>query len=832
MSLPAPPEQPASVWRSPLLPVALAVTVGIAADRAWMLPLAQTLPGAIAFLIAWFLARRDNRPRIALGCLLLVFVGVGAAYHHDHCFTHSANDVGAIASTEPRAVRVRGSVDEEPTRLPATSLEPLRSRPREASCALILSVNAIWNDGNWQPLSGRVRLLTPGNLAEVHSGDELEVTGLLSRFERAVNPGGFDREAYWRDHRVRAQLVIRQTAAGVIVHRAGWFGWLSGWTGHLRAWGQRALSDALPERTRGIACALLLGEGAPMTRSDWDRYARTGVIHVLAISGQHLVLLAMALGLAFRLLGFRQRRVAILIAALLVGYALVTGGRPPALRAAVSAACACGALLLRRPTQRANLLALSWLVVAAVNPTDIFDPGCQLSFLSVAVLIWGADRLLERSTDPLDVHVAKLRPAWERFVRWCAREMLLAVALSLLVWLAVSPLVAYHMHMVTPIAVILGPPVSLLATLALFAGFVVLILSAIHPALAAPFGILVHLPLLGCEGLVDLADRLGTHQEVSAVPLWWVAIFHVGLLAALTQRPLRARRGWCVVVGLGWLCIGLIVALIPAPVEGLRVTFLAVGHGGCTVMETSKGRVILYDAGTMTGPEVARQHILPYLRYRGIRRIDEVFLSHGDLDHFNGLVGLLDALPIGQVTRTPTFPDKNNPAIRHTLAEIERRGVPVRVAHDGERFVSGDVVLEVLHPPEVGPDGNENTRSMVLRVCHAGHAILLTGDLEGDGLARLVSRSPMPTPIIQAPHHGSNRVDAAALTRWAQPRLVVSSQGPPRGAGRAPALYTAGGARFWTTHHCGAITIQSDARRLSATAFLTGERFDLEESGR
>jgi competence protein ComEC len=662
----------------------------------------------------------------------------------------------------------------------------------------------------------------------MHPGDEVELTGQLSRFHPTANPGGFDTERYWRDRRVRAQLVIRQTADALTVRQRNWFTSATGWMGALRAWGQTTLTAALPQRTQGVACALLLGEGAPMTRADWDRYARTGIIHILAISGQHLVILAAGLGFVFRVLGTRQRSATVVIVVVLVAYALVTGGRPPALRAAVTAAGACIALLLRRPTQASNLLALAWLVVALVNPTDVFDPGCQLSFVAVAVLRWGTGGLLEPSTDPLDRLVEQNRPVWERVLRWCGREVALAYLVSVIVWITVSPLVAYHMHMIAPVAVPLGPPVSMLATLALFFGFAVLLLSAVHPLLALPLGWLVHWLLLGCEMLVNLADNLSTHHSVPDVPLWWVAIFYVGLLAGLTQAPLRLRWGWCTVGSLGWLCVGLMCGLFPSPPEGFRCTFLAVGHGGCTVIETADGRTFLYDAGAIGGPEVTRRHIVPFLQQRGIRRIDEVFLSHADLDHFNGLVGLLDLVAVGQVTRTPSFPDKDNRAIRHTLAELERRAIPVRVTKAGDRFRAGAVTLEVLHPPAVGPEGNENTRSMVLLVRHEDHRILLTGDLEGAGLERVVELEAPSVAVMQAPHHGSHRVDAAALTRWCRPELVVSCQGPPRGAARAPAIYAGAGARFWSTHEHGAVTVSGNADELRAETFVTREQLPLQ----
>ena len=239
------------------------------------------------------------------------------------------------------------------------------------------------------------------------------------------------------------------------------------------------------------------------------------------------------------------------------------------------------------------------------------------------------------------------------------------------------------------------------------------------------------------------------------------------------------------------------------PADELRITFVAVGHGGCAVIETPDGRTLLYDAGAITGPEVAQRHVAPFLWSRGIHRIDEVFLSHADLDHFNGVVDLLDRFPIGQVTCTPTFADKETAAVRYTLAELARRGVPVRIVKAGDTLSAGGVVMEVLHPPPIGPDGNENARSLVLMIQHAGHGILLTGDLEGPGLDRVLRLTRRQIHVLQAPHHNSAKANIEPLAQWAKPRVVVACVGVPRGL-PPPDPYKALGAPVLSTFEHGA----------------------------
>jgi competence protein ComEC len=805
------------------------VTAGIVADRYFSPPLPASLLILAAALAAWLFARTSSKPRLPLAYLALAGAAFGAAYHHYRRDVYPADDIGEIAPATPRPAELRGLIDEEPTHTPAVTDNPLVSRDRPETSAMLLRVTHLKRGDDWLPLSGRVRLQAPGDLTDLHVGDEIEAVGRLSRVAGPANPGEFDYADHLRDRGVRAQLIVHKTRDGVVRLERRWPTSPGGCLAVLRGWGQGVLGRVLPPEQSGVAMALLLGEGSPLTRDDWERYIRTGVIHVLAISGYHFVVLAAALWWVVQVLGARRRRAAVFIAALLLGYALLTGGRPPALRAAVEVCAACGAIVLRRRTLAANLFALAWLTVALIDPMDLFTIGCQLSFLGVAVLLWGFRQRARPEPDPLDQLIEQSRPAWQRALialgRWLGRAYLVTLAL----WLAVAPLTAARHHLLAPIGLLLGPPLAVLASIALLFGFALLALAAVWEPLAHLAAPMVRWSLAGCEWLVNLTDGWpGSHVYIGEVPEWWLWVFVVALLAALTQEPLRRRAPAMALAGLGWLCVGLISGAVRLPDDELRCTFLAVGHGGCTVIETPDGRVLLYDAGAIAGPDVTRRQIAPFLWRRGVRRIDEVILSHADLDHFNGLPALLERFSVGQVTCTPTFADKDLAAVGLTLEALRRRGVPVRTVKVGDRLTLGPATLEVLHPPGDGtPHGpKENLRSLVLCLTYQRATILLTGDLEEEGLDRVVQTPAPPLDVLMGPHHGSKKPNKK-LAEWARPRVVVFSQADSDIREEAEAAYQAVGARVLSTAVHGAVTVRSRRGAVVIDAFVTGERLAL-----
>ncbi|MGE3803186.1 MAG: ComEC/Rec2 family competence protein [Gemmataceae bacterium] len=810
--------------------MAFADTAGAVLDRYQELPLLFSLTLLLAGILAWASARTGPRPGLALVYLWTSLAALGASYHHGSSRTATPNDLGGLVGAEPRPILARGHVVEEPISFAPRGQLELRSYQADPPLLAVLEVDSVRLGGDWRPAQGRARLVLPDDSTDLHVGDALDVYGQLSAPRAPANPGEFDERRYLHDQGVVAILRVRSAAQAVVMRERGWPVYPARMLASIRGWGVRTLQQQLPEQQAALASALLLGESSALSLADWESYRRTGVVHVLVISGQHLMVLGGFLWLLARLFGMRRRRCAWGVALLLFCYALLTGGRPPALRAAILIGVFCGGILLRRRVSVANALALAWLFVFMLNPTDVFQPGCQLSFLAVSILYWGTGPWLHywlQTEDGLAELVDASRPGWLRALRFVGQRIALTYFVTAVLWLAMSPLVASRYHLFAPIALLIGPPMLLLTSAALLIGFLLLLSAALALPVVGILAALTGWCLQLCAGLVSLALHLPGHRYVVGFPDWWLAVFYFGVLAYLFLEPVRRAGRRLAAAGTAWLILALVWPIAERTPHELRCTFLAVDHGCCIVLETPEGHTLLYDAGSMNGPEVTRRHIAPFLWSRGISKIDEVFLSHADIDHFNGLPDLLERFPVGQVTSTPTFAERRTPAVAVTLAALERHAVPLRIVARGDRLRAGSLDIEVWHPSTAGPAGPENVRSLVLLVHHAGNTFLLTGDLEEEGLHQLLGRPAPMVDVLMAPHHGSLSANTPALAEWAQPAVVVACQGPPRWPARQRDPYSAVGTRLLGTWPHGAVTVRSMPGQLALETFQTRQTISI-----
>lgn len=805
------PERPGGMRRYPLVVVLAALATGIVLDRYAPVGTVVWLGTALVGLVLWCVFRR--RPYSAW-LLLMAVMAAGAAWHHLRWNMFPSDDLGRFARLKASPVCVQAVALGQPLLLPAPPPDPLCTLPTGDQSRLKISIVRLRHGTVWQTASGAAMLVVDGHLLGVAAGDQLQIMAQLSRPWPARNPGEFGYADYERSQRRLCRLTAAYPDCVTVLSRA------AGWSPRavvqrLRRHSSNTLWQYLGHPRSGLASAVLLGAREQLERDRVEAFFHTGTIHLLAISGLHVGIMASGFFFVARISLFPVR--AALGAAMLctIMYALLTDARAPVVRAAILVCILCTGWILRRGSVAFNSLAAAGVVVLALNPCQLFRVGTQLSFLAVATLAWFGPMLMwSPPKDPLGRLVYHTRPWPVRLARHFGRSILRLALASVLIWTATLPLVMYRFHLVAPAALVLNVFLWIPIAIALFTGFGVLLLGWLVPPMAALCGWLCDAALWMLESCVQAVEPLsGSYFWVAGPALWWVLGFYVALGLVATLPRLRISGKWCSIPLLVWIAAGVAVSGWQGRTrEGrsaeLQCTVLAVGHGMCVVLELPSDQIVLYDAGCLGSPHLSVNAISSFLWSRGIHHLDAVVLSHADSDHYNAVPGLLQRFSIAAVYVSSVMFDFRNDALDELHASLDRAAVPIELLHRGTSIpCRGETRLRVLHPPRRGAPGSDNANSIVLDVQFAGRHMILPGDLEDAGLETLLHQQPIDCDVALAPHHGSLHSDPARFATWCSPQWVIVSGGHRNSVAEVATVFQQAGVTVLHTATHGAVRV-------------------------
>jgi competence protein ComEC len=618
-------------------------------------------------------------------------------------------------------------------------------------------------------------------------------------------------DAWQRARGVHAQLRA-DALADTGVRRGGLAGVVDG----VRARAQAVLRTGVPPPEAALLRGMALGDDAALADRTRDEFRASGLSHLVAASGQNVMLLAaLVLGVA-AVIGLALRvRLALVLAAIAL-YVPLAGGGPSIQRAGVMGAAAVVAVLAGRPAARWHALLLATAVTLSLNPRAVQDVGWQLSFAAVVTILLLA---------------ARVRDGLVR--RGLPRGLAEATALTGAATLGTAPLIAAHFGQASlvslPANVLAAPAVAPAMWLAMIAVAV----GQLGTALAAPFVALAAFPVAYVMWVAHIAGGVpgaraslptavvGAACATAALavvvpraraPMAAGAGAALVLVVALSLAPNSPLAGWLArtpAAGLAALVSRASAAGLAAP-AGLRITFLDVGQGDATLLQWRR-TAILVDTGPPDGP------ILTRLRHAGIRRLDLLVVTHAQADHDGGAAAVLRAMPVGLVLDGRD--GVRDPSGLRMAAQAARRGVRTIGARAGEVLRIGAIALRVLWPASArGPadaGADPNQRAIVAEADAAGVRTLLTADAESDVLAGL---DLGPVDVLKVSHHGSADPGLPALLQRLRPRLAAIEVGRHNVYGHpAPAtvhaLLTAGAALVRTDRD-GSVSVEPAAGTL------------------
>jgi competence protein ComEC len=720
--------------------------------------------------------------------------------------------------------------DGERVELRAHLLTPPRPSPFGASAEVAVTsgrlsgARLLVRAARWAPLPGAVGL-----------GEELRLEGRVKALTSSAESGekggatgdgaSFDFAAHLRRRGVAGELLLdraRRTGR----QRDGLAGALDG----MRERAQRAVTAGMSSSDGALLRGMVLGQDEAIDTALRDDFRDSGLAHLLAVSGQNVMLLAALALPALMLAGLGLRARLAALVALIALYVPLAGAGPSLQRAGVMGIAGIVAMAASRPASRSYALLLAAAATLAWNPRSWTDPGWQLSFAAVAgILALGVpmSRSLRRVADDL------VQPRASR-TRSTAGLRLLAdgVAITVSATLATAPLLAHHFASV-PLAGLLANLLALPAVApAMWLGMLKIALGqAGDPGHAAAdaLGAVATYPVAYIASLAErCADLPGGQLALPlgsplAVLTAYAALAAATVLAARLARPLanhlpersarwrRLPRSHRLALASA-ASLALLAAAAPAldgpdPPGRLTVRFLDVGQGDSTLIQHPDGTAVLFDGGP-PGAGVAR-----LLRKAGVDRLALVVATHASRDHHGGLIEVMERFPVGALLDGGDGAD--DPAFREVLREAQSRGIR-RIPATAPltlRLAGGGIRIEVLSPPPRPPGPapeDPNPRAAVALVTAGAFDLLLSADAESDALA------PLELPDVDAmkvPHHGSSDPGLPALLDRLDPELAAIEVGPNTYGHPAPstlnALEQAGVETYRTDRH-GTVTLTID----------------------
>ena len=811
----------------PLAVVLLCVSAGIILDRfiqpvliLWVAVFCLTIGG-------WFFF---HRVRMSATILFLIACVCAAGMHHNYRWNYfDADDLGFVATDRAQPVCVRGVLIDFPKLINLPATRRIEMMPRKNETRFRIRCTEMRDNRTWRPASGTTAVVVSDHCAGLRTGDHVRIFARIVRPADARNPGEFNFRLYERAQRRLCRLLVNSPECITVLERAKW--WDVRWhVQDLRSSCQRLLSRYLPESQSELASAILLGAREYLGKERREAFFVTGTIHLLAISGLHIGILASVFFFAIRRTNFcSERSLLVIVGVLSIVYALLTESRPPVMRATVLVLVVCLARFFHRDGFALNSLSAAALIVLLINPTQLFQVGFHLSFVAVIALIWLTPRIVPAPRlDPLSKLVFHSRPWWDRQMRVFARRVLYWCAASVAIWCLTLPLLTHQFHLMSPIGILLNVFLWIPVATALFSGFGILLCGALVPPVA-------HVCAWLCESSFHCLESIVHYAESLPLSYFWVPgptpfavlVFYALLALVAVNRKLRRHS-------LKWFFISALITFGLDFVAGtgsntqqptLRCTFLAVGHGTSVIIELPNGQTFLYDAGSLSGPDYPVDAISGCLWQYGVSRIDGIIISHADADHYNAVPGLTGRFDIGTVYVSPVMFRDHSDSLTQLREAISEAEIPIKYLSTNQVFIHDDSFsIEVLHPPATGVRGSDNANSIVLSLSFLGYDILLTGDLEADGFEQLVGNVRLDCDLAMAPHHGSSHSHPARFASWCNPECVVICAGHQRNYERACQPYRDQGVDVFHTARDGAIGVTIDNSGCRVDACGKGSR--------
>ena len=597
-------------------------------------------------------------------------------------------------------------------------------------------------------------------------GDVLKIKGKLEKPIRQKNFGEFDYELYLAREKIFTYLNIWQEKD---IRKIGEddSNFLVSFSLSARDKIKEITRQILPSPYNYLLIGMLLGEKGFIPPNLKEVFAEAGIMHILAVSGLHVGIIAMALIAFLSILRLPQKLKLPLLILILIMYASITGFRPSVLRATIMFILLIGGKLINRNRNLNISLFFAAFLILLSNPLILYDAGFLLSFIVTFFII---------NLTPI------LQGLLSKIVIWIRSPL----AVSTAAWIGIFPLSAYFFSKVSIISIVSNIFIIPLTGIAVILGFVTFFIGLVSISLA---GITANINYLMLSlitlvaksfSLLPFAFIYVAQPSIMVIALYYLTVFFIIEIfyKKILSRKIK-KKATLIVLSVILL---IIIVQVFYPADNLKVNFINVGEGDCILIEAPNKINILIDGGgtPQSDFDVGSKIVIPYLRRKGINKINLLILTHPHLDHLEGLLPVIREFRVDMVLDSGLICDSSE--YKEFISIIQKKGIPYHQAKAGDNFIfSNNLEIFLLNPLYDSDFYNEfdfNNASIVVKLFYKNADFLFTGDIEEATEKKLlVWQNILQSDILKVGHHGSETSTNLEFLDKVNPSIAVITVG-------------------------------------------------------